>query len=76
MAIAFILNVGLTINFKSFSPNESLQAQTLGGEQQCDGGSCTFTTYYNGEPTEGCNACCPSGKSPSCSSHGCVCLID
>lgn len=80
LSFAFMLNLGLLFNFGSSSSilNESLQAQTLGGgsEPQCDGGSCSFTTYFNGEPTEGCSACCPQGKSPTCSTHGCFCTID
>lgn len=55
-----------------WNPINSL-SQELGGEQSCDGGSCTYTEYVFGEARSVCSACCPSGKSPSCTSFGCSC---
>ncbi|GEM_PF-4226700 len=60
--------------------NSSIQAQGLGGPdggtENCAGGSCTFTHWVLGKPTSGCSACCPTGKSPSCTAHGCECIVD
>ena len=58
------------------SSSFQIGAQTLGGVEACPGGSCNYTYYAQGKPYNSCEACCPAGKSPNCSSFGCVCNSD
>lgn len=50
-------------------------SQGLGGPEGCEGGSCTYVRYVGGYPVESCDACCPEGKTPWCSSFGCDCNV-
>lgn len=45
-----------------------------GGGNNCPGGSCTHTHYFNGQIQWECSACCPFGKSPRCDTGGCQCF--
>lgn len=51
-------------------------SQGLGGADTCDGGSCTYKQFVMGEIVDSCEACCPAGQSPSCSTFGCECNVD
>ena len=41
--------------------------------EECNGGSCTYTTYFNGQTHISCSSCCPAGKTPNCTAFGCTC---
>ena len=53
--------------------NIEILAQSEGGSKcntgDCPGGCCNYNNVWGDE----CNACCPDGKSPSCSKTGCSC---
>jgi hypothetical protein len=51
----------ITIMTKALAENDAVVS--------CPGGSCDYTDAFGAT----CNACCPKGKSPSCSSSGCGC---
>lgn len=53
---------------------QTASAQTE-DQNQCPGGSCTFTRYrMDGKTIDWtCTACCPVGKTPQCDVHGCQC---
>ncbi|MEX2410986.1 MAG: hypothetical protein WD607_06360 [Candidatus Paceibacterota bacterium] len=51
----------------------AVMAKADGEGGDCPGGSCTYTTYFAGEISGKCTACCPVGKDPECDEFGCDC---
>jgi len=39
------------------------------GVDKCPGGSCTWSDSFGNN----CSACCPTGKTPECTTFGCTC---
>ena len=72
-AAGSIINVHLAQNDHNLDvslADISVMAQADGESGDCPGGSCTFT-FANGDK---CTACCPEGKDPRCTVHGCECV--
>ncbi|MBA4411217.1 MAG: hypothetical protein Q8S54_05085 [Bacteroidota bacterium] len=70
-----VFNVQLTANVNSESLTLSsfvMKAFAVVGDS-CPGGSCTYSTYFNGKETSKCTACCPVGGTPQCDTFGCTC---
>ncbi len=44
------------------------------GVSNCPGGSCTGYQTINGITSKVCDACCPEGKSPTCTTFSCTCF--
>lgn len=64
MIFALVLSVGI----------EGASSVYAAPATNCDGGSCKV---YRRDGTIRCDACCPQGKSPSCSgTTGCSCTLD
>lgn len=66
-----ILMLMMTLNLgTSGVANAQISQPSLAGED-CSGGSCTL---YRLNGNKKCDACCPSGKNPSCTDiGGCSC---
>jgi hypothetical protein len=67
-----ISQIGGIQNF-SLSLLSSQSAEAQEGTTTCPGGSCQYTTYFNGQKMDGCSACCNSTQHPHCDALGCTC---